>query len=86
MNNVWNLSIAAFFLINSIGYVKFYTSNFWTKNTKSNKELTVNHCQYIFKEVNDIHHFVKAYKIKVPDHLSCYRRVFFQLNFIIDQT
>ena len=67
----------AFSLINTVGFFKHYTNNFWTKSLKSNKELIISDCEYIYKEVNDIHHYVKALKIKVNEHLPCRQRVTF---------
>ena len=75
LNNIFFWLMVTFFCVNSIGYIKFYTGNFGIKNTKSTKELTVHNCQFVFKEVNDIHHFVKAFKIKVPEYLPCHRKV-----------
>ena len=63
-----------FLLTNTIGFFKHYTNNFWTKN-KTPKELTINGCDYVFKQVNDIKHFVQATKIKTTDHLQCNKRV-----------
>ena len=67
-------SVFVFILINSIGFFKHFTNNFWNKN-KTVKELTITNCDYVFKLVNDIYHYVKASKIKIPDHLQCRKKV-----------
>lgn len=76
------LSLVLFILINTIGFFKHYTSNFWTK-TKGTKELTISNCEYVFKEINDINHFVKAKKIKVHEHLGCKQRVNLNLRCVL---
>ncbi len=63
-------SLIGLVFINAIGFLIHHTSSFW-KKTKSSKELTISNCEYVFRELNDINHFVKAKKIKVHEHLGC---------------
>ena len=73
-------SVGTLFFLNLVGYLRHLTLDYWAK-PKSEKEISVENCENIYTLINDIHHYARASKVKVADHLSCYQKVrnFFHL-------
>ncbi len=72
-NTIVKFGVGTLFLLNLVGYLRHLTFDYWNKPT-SDKEIIVENCENIFTLINDIHHYARATKIKIHEHLSCYQK------------